>query len=458
MNEIDFFLELLDDEKEIDYILEVFDETVPGHSKKSSSTMERKKQYIKLVFQGRTVRMKRKRKKGHPFYTYINKYKLISKTDDMKVEDFFIQLQQLEDTAANYRFAQALLNFPNETREKMPLMIENFKNGKDPFALGDIFETEEEWKNHFRRTKRFLGEKMTEAFLGDIKKYFSEDILNKVKELEKITADFKVWEINQKINELGENYPALAIIYSFIETHPDEDQDILHALTLECAIKLMKELSSICKNETVEDQEFKEQIQKLKDEIEGKDKKIVTINNRLRDIRKLQQQEAKEQERLQKKELDLLRQLKEKERKLDATSLSFQLKIKDINATHIKEYDQLKNEVNVLHNQINDLQKYLQDKSTPKFAVVYTCSTHIIEMMYPEVLVTHVSQWETFKHKISSVKQLYIQRNGMSTPQFFKIKEEAKKFGIKDEAFQADSVKGVIDWIGYYKIQGRVKN
>ncbi|MBD8115015.1 hypothetical protein [Priestia megaterium] len=459
MNEIDFFVDLIGD-KEVKEILKVFKETIPGNPNQNAS-LNSKKRHIRSIFRGQTPKMNRRRGptsgKGHPFYIYLTKkYKAsIPNIENMEAEDLFRTFQNQKNLESSYRFAQALLHFPEQTREKLEHMIRNLESGKDIFELGYKLETEEDWKNHFRKTQRYFGSQVVKELKEDIIGYFDEEIIKKMDVLNDFTKELKILDLKDNVIELEKEYPLYAIFYSFVDTHPEEDQDILIAVMLKSITNLLKINSEkIDKKQSIE--EVYNKLEESLQSIEKKDQRILDLSNDIKGMRKNYTLISKEKKELEKKNSLYKNDIKKLEDQLDEYKELYVKQLKEIEKEHEKQKKELLEEKQNLTEREHNLKEQVKDvTSEDLFAVVYSLHNDLLQELYSEIPTAHFTDWKAFKNEIDQVDTLFIQRNYMTTSQFFKIKSEAKKLGIECITFNADSPKEIMDYIGYYKVKRR---
>ncbi|MGM0940798.1 MAG: hypothetical protein ACQEWU_07540 [Bacillota bacterium] len=458
MNEIDFFVDLINDEKQANRILRQFNETVPGHSKRKASLAQKKK-YIRTIFKGQTPKIIRKRKNGggHPFYFHLNSYDDIPNAEDSTAEDFFFDLQEFKDIDATHRFAQALVRFPKETREKLEMMNENLENGKDPFNFGYSFDTFEEWKEFFIRSHKYMGdvEKVTCEIMRDLSNSLDPKSLSMIKKLRKVSKTINLKELKTKIDEL--DFPNYIVLYSFVLTHPDEDPDILLGLLIESLMKITKEYSTVISKSSDESDMKAKLAEKYQEELKEKEQKISELNNKLSDKRKDYHNAIKDKKALDLQNRDKEIKINELQKKLADSLKVYDKKFKEIKRDFERKEENLQSELRDKEKNVQDLTLYLTDERVYSFMVIYTHHMNLLELIYPEIQSVHYSKWQEVKDelKTENITNVFIQRNGMSTSRFYRIKKEVKQLGYKPITFNANSPKEVIDMIGYQKLKER---
>ncbi|MGD7045868.1 hypothetical protein [Jeotgalibacillus proteolyticus] len=455
MTEMELFVELIDDD-EANNILTFFKENPTG-ARKETATLEQKKIQIKKVFKSMTPNMKRMRRSGgsNPFYLYINKY---TKTTDQQGENFkdhLLLLSELNKDVPNYiRFANLLLVYPQETRNKINDFEEIIKQGKNPFKFDEGFQDVDDLKKFIRKFHDFAGKKAPQNVVELLIPFQPDDL--KI-ELEECKDQLKNYDILQYYNERESFYNKYRLPIShmaYIETHPEEDFDILTLLTIEALFDTLKSHSESVKDKidnaikNIEEQQIaiKTRLQEKNDEIADFKSDINTI--------------SKHNKKLKSEIQTLSNSLKDWEDKYNI--LYFEQ-----DETTVKHSNEIKKLENKFNKEIRSLEKkfviqeLIENERVNQFkhensiiidwGIICMYDFEVIKEIYPEIPLIHAEHNLTSFLNNSTLKTIYLSMNGLSTKKFREIEKEIQLSNKDYIPVDFDNIKEAIEWIGYMK-------
>lgn len=322
MKEMELFVDLLD-EQEANKILTYFQETPTG-TRKNTATLEQKKIHLKKVFKCITPNMIRKRKKGapDPFYTYINNYKF-PKVQINNFTEYINFLNEDDDTIvpSYIGFADLLLKFPEEMRNKLDQIEKNINNGNKPLDIGESFETIENLKEFLRKSRDYIGEKASINIFNNLKKFQKENIDDNLEKCKERVKDLDLLQFYSSRNKLKQEFGIEISNAAYILTHPDEESDIALLLAIESLFfsleqqrvdainDLDEKLNAAISNTKAEEEAVKrviieknKEISNLKAELKQKNKILklleISIENKDAKIKNIEHMHLEEVQRL----------------------------------------------------------------------------------------------------------------------------------------------------------------
>lgn len=455
MTEMELFVDLIDG-VEADNILKYFKEN-PNGTRREAATLQQKKIQIKRVFKSMTPNMKRKRKRGgaNPFYVYINKFSSITSE---KGDDFYshiLVLNKMYEKTPNYaKFSNLLLNFPEETRQKLEEFDLVIKNGGNFLDINTDFNSIDELKAFLIRFSDYMGDNAPKVISRKIMKETLSFNSSKLKDCEVVVKHQNLLEFYNEKDTLYSEYSVPITNIAYINTHANEDKDILMLLAIEAMYESM-----ISQNNNIENK-VNEAIKTIEDEhliiqnkVKDKENEITALKSELNKISKnnkalkMELQSLKKTFEVRAEEFHKVNIDNEKE---------YQQQIEKLN--RIKE--EYENQIKKLNNQIemnrviNEERDNLLNVATAvgiDWGIVCISGFEIIKEIYPEIPIIDVEKDAKSILKGESINTIYLIMNGLSTKKYRRIKREIEKNDIEVEALEFENVKEAIEWIGYKK-------
>ncbi|NHN34404.1 hypothetical protein [Paenibacillus agricola] len=456
MNEIELYIELIDD-KMCTKILKEFGETVPGFSR--NPTIQQKKLFIKNMFKGQTTRNWKRASSSNRFFKHISAYKNASNDElfgkyDMK--GLFRHLAEIngEQVPDHVKLAVALMYQPEILKEKLPLLVENFKENKSIFDIPVHFESEEELANHLREQATFMGATGIDNFLNMLQDIFTDEERSYLDELRPIVAEMTLLEFENTRREFQKELDFIAF-FSFALTHIGEQQDIRIGMALHSAYYL------------AENRQKKWSQSIDQNHILGVEKLNWIQSMESRDTVQVQLQEAKEKLKVserekrqydkEKKELNVavskltasIQKLEKDYEKKMQVQLTQQEKAVEAQKRELLEVgEQLAASEQKINQIAEDSTCYEEIRS---FAVVHHQDSEFFSLVFPEITVFSMSQFTQRNEKIKQFPKIYIQRDGLNSTVIYKVQDICQKNGIETEFFFARSNKELLEKTACFK-------
>jgi hypothetical protein len=461
MNEMELFIEMLD-EQEVDRVLKFFKENPQG-TRKSNASLEQKKMHIKKVFKSMTPNMIRNRKKGgpDPFYTFINNYKL-SEEKGSNFLEHLVLLNENKEAPSFLRYANILLTYPQETRERLKEIEKNLNQGKDPLDLGDEFQSVEELKEYIRKVRAYIGDKAPTNIVEILKPVQRQDYQEQLKKCKKQIKDYDYLRYYLHREELKVTYGYSISHAAYIETHPDEDYDILMMLSIEA----MYDLLLFNKNEPLDQFEeklnnivnkYEDETTQLKIQVKTKDEELANFKTASNKTNKKHKKLEEDYNSLQQQIVELNQQIKEQKREIEKMVKEHEKQLK-----HVTQDSQL--QLKTLEKNI-ELKSLIDQDRKSKFqtnepyesdwGILCISNFEIIKEIYPEVPIYHAEDKNQTFLKDSSIKTIYLLMNSLSTRRFKSLNQAILKNQKECVPLEFDSCKELIEWIGYMKTHER---
>lgn len=455
MTEMELFVELIDDD-EANNILTFFHENPTG-TRKEAATLQQKKIQIKKIFKSMTPNMKRKRRSGgaNPFYVYINKYLKTTNEQGETFKDHLLILSELQKNVPSYiRFANLLLTYPQETREKINDFEESIKQGKDPFELDRSFRTIDELKEFLRKFRAFIGKNAPQNIIKLLISFQPNDYQKELEECKKYIIDYDILQYYNEKEFFYKKYNFPVSNIAYIHTHPEEDYDILMLLAIEALFETLKSQS-----ESVKDQinnaikNIEEEKSKTEARIKEKDNEIASFKSELNKI-------SKSNKTLNSELRTLSKSIEDWEDKYNG--LHHQQS--EINVKHSNEITQIKNnfekKIKSLEKELA-IKKLIEDERISRFktespdnidwGIICMPDFEIIKEIYPEIPMIYAEENLASFLNNPTLKTVYLFMNGLPTKKFRKIEKEVQVSNKVSNPVEFDSSKEAIEWIGYMK-------
>lgn len=238
--------------------------------------------------------------------------------------------------------------------------------------------------------------------------------------------------------------------FAYIRTHKNkEDKEILIGLSYNIIETLLRN--------------FKDNIKKLQEELINKyikkDSEYEKVLETIEKTRKELDENIKtidilsnENKNLQEK---IIEQVQQNEIYIEKIKAEFQERIKelgiekDLKDNSLNDYDK-SCEITI---NIKELKQDLGQEELENFLIIIALENKMIKTLFPEVQIYTLDKWYKDIEKINTknIKNIYIQREGISSNDIFKIKEYSHIQNIKGTIFSASSDKKLIEKIGYFK-------
>lgn len=420
MNDIDMYIDLFADEKEINRILKLFDFNI------RSNNLDLKKMKIKTMIRTNQPYKKSKKSILNPFTRILRGHK-VDDWDCLSEKEFFITLNKNIGEISDYvKFANLLLKYPDDKNKYIEMIESNRKNKKYAFDFNINFDSEKEITDYY---SKLSGNQ--EYILNNIKKYFLRALkLNLFKmESEESIKDIKKWDMSILYNSLKKDNEAQNSImkFDYLITHEDMDKSILNQFCIDICLYLISVFENSCENvNTSALEKLQNKADRLQNEYKQIEKDYKDTCKKLKNeilINKVNKSEMRKYEEEIKKHSDKNSKLSEKINEINekVRSLTSQLK---------EEKDNNKD----LNKKITNTELYYE-YSFPKceatekiFGFIYSMQIDVVKTIFGEVEFIYKDDWIKL---IDKVKKIYIQREGISTKELLKIKNYCAKQGIK---------------------------
>lgn len=439
MNEIDLYVELIDD-RTANKILKEFKETVPGFSRNPS--LQQKKHHIRNIFRGRTNQLRKKRSmKADPFYFHLSSYKNAKSDEvfgDYDAKGMFHAFSQTDELPDHVKLAVALVYQPDALREHLPQLIQNFEQGKPLFDLQVSFKTREEVEEYLRAGSDFFSEEGLSHFLDRARKFLPDEELKRLEELEEDIRPLSLVEFHNKQQDYRHDSLTLTY-YAFASTHPEESAELRQGIALTAAYRLIKKNHEKWKQlasqlETLEEERKKAALlQEQHEELKHEHKELA---DKLKDIERDKKQIEREHNAL---EEHLQRVTCEHER-LTQQGKKEQEALEQKLAAAQEKWERMK-------------QEFSGEGPFREFAVVTSGESEMLRIWFPEISAFAIKDWNQQKHQLLEFARVYFQRDGLNTKLINMVQSFCRKNGIQPHFFIARNEKELIESIAYFKRQ-----
>ncbi|MFY9296131.1 MAG: hypothetical protein WBI88_10425 [Caldicoprobacterales bacterium] len=433
MDSIEIFVTLMDD-VEVNKSLKKFNE-----STRSTSTVLKKSKLMKILrnqtYQTR-VRGKPKRKMN-PFEFLVFQQK-DEQFEDIDEKEFFIMLNdaKLKDYPDHKKFANALIYFPEKTKQLLPKIEENIKNNRKPFEDLVHFNNQEELESYIAQVSIFSGEKWQENIEAYLSPFFDDKDKEKIEAIKDDVATWSLKELYEQVNNTKNEIPLYIYQYTYLLTHEDVNDSIKHCFIEEIMAALLqtfhKKINSLKDNE-----ELLEKYSLISKEFETAKQQLSILDT-----------ENKE----------LMKQLKQKEKEIRNIKIASEKVYKQELAKYDKTLTVIKNENEQLKEKLNQIQLYIKyifpqnQDGTYEFAIVHSIETRLATIIYPEVLFIHVEEWpEKFETLPKDISRIYMVREGLTNRQIRTIKKDVEGKSIKIQMIFAGNEKDLIECVAILK-------
>lgn len=417
MNEVEFFLSLLDN-KGADEVLKVLGD----NTKKRDLSFKKFK--IKNCISNPGIY--NKKHKVTPFYMILKRYK-IDKLGQLKKKEFFYFLSNCEkdEGIKEYqKFANALCFYPEETKKMLPKLIENYKLYNEVFTKKECNCNEDEIREYYSKINPFVQEDFYEIFIT----YCEEELDGfNIEEYDELYKEIKEWglsDLSNNIKDKCEKYPLYLIQYLYLKNNQHETTKIKNGLIMEIIDGYIEEKQRNFRS-IMNDMELKHR--ELRKQIENYETNLYNIKNQVKILNTANeklQYEIRESKKERINEVQLLE----------------------------KENLKLKSEIESLKARITQLDVYnncafRSNEDEKIFAVVYSIKEGIFKNIFPEIVFLNgnIIDNELKEKDLSLVNKIYIQRHGLNNDVINKVKEFAQKHNIQCNLFMACNEKELIE-------------
>lgn len=439
MNEIDLYVELIDD-KTANSILKEFKETVPGFSRNPS--LQQKKTHIRNIFRGRTTNIRKKRSmKVDPFYFHLSRYKNANSDKvfgDYDAKGLFHAFAQSDELPDYAKLALALIYQPEALKEHLPQLIRNLEQGKPLFDLQVSFETRQEVEELLRAGSYFYGEDGLNQFLDRIQTFLPDEERKRLEEIEEEIRPLSLVEFHNQQHEFRDDPPSLTY-YAYAVTHPEESTELRQGIAWSTAYWLLKTYRAKQKEfearaETLEAAGTKAaQVQEQYEALKQEHKKL---SDRLKDLEREKKQIERENQELGDR---LQQQSVEQERLAEQTNRE-RAKLEQQLAAEQQKRERM-------------MQEFSGEAPFQEFAVVTSGESEMLRMLFPEMIVFSIKDWNQQRHLLQDFSKVCFQRDGLNTKWINTVQAFCRKHQIKPNFFIARNEKELIETVAYYKRQ-----
>lgn len=417
----------LADDIEVNDILKFFNCNV------RTKNLDFKKTKIKTIVRtNHTIRQS----KGiqNPFTAILMRHK-VEEWESLNEKEFFITLNKDINKIPDYvKFANLLIKYPDENKY-IELINDNINNKKYIFDFDFKFNNENEIIEYSSKLLNNLGESIFE----DIKKYFLKAIKsNLLKSTVENIDDIKNWSIVDLFNKLEDNNEDnnTFMKFEYIRTHNGVNKEILINLDFDILFYLVslfeKESMNGSKESLEELREIKDKVNKLNDDYKklskagkDKDKENKEIIQKLKSEVKANMKSEEEINKV-KEQMDI----QCNRNNFLAESVKDLKSKNDLLNSELKE---CREKIKTYTDKITSTELYykynfqLNEVDEKIFGVIYCMHIEVAKIIFGEVEFIHIDNW---KKQISTIKKLFIQREGVSTRELMNIKKYCIKNGI----------------------------
>ncbi|REK76093.1 hypothetical protein DX130_03230 [Paenibacillus paeoniae] len=455
MNEIDLYVELLDD-KAASKILKDFSQMVPGGFK--NPTLRQKKTHIKNILRGQTTNIRKKRGVD-PYFNHLAIYRSPeneSQFSSMEPKVLFRTLYNSKIIPDHAKMALAQIYQPAALKVMLPQIIKNVQENKPAFALETGFDTEEEVEEYLRTTSNYVGVEGISYFLNDMKTRFSDEEIVRLSELESMIEQMTLLEFENRHHEFEQD-PSYLVYYAYLVTHTGIAEDLRLGMALHVAnhfithhqknhsgivtqldrLELeLKQLSHLVN----ENEELNEKLKELKEKVKEQDKR-----------KKQLEKEFREQSLSIERSNNLIK-------KLDA---DYAKQIEAQKVSQEKQVEQLQRQADELKRQLKEstqkrdriIEEFRVEQQMEHFAVVCKVDNDFLKVFYPEITTLSLKEWDKKKTNISKFSQIYFQRDALNTTMIYSIQDFCSLNGIEAKYIHARNTKELIERIAFEKQQ-----
>lgn len=424
MNEVEFFLSLLDN-KGADEVLKILGD----NTKKRDLSFKKFK--IKNCINNPGIY--NKKHKVTPFYMILKRYE-IEKLGDLKKKEFFYFLSNCEKNEGikeYQKFANALCFYPEETKKMLPKLIENYKLYNEIFIKRECDCNEDEIREYYSKINPFVQEDLYEVFIT----YCEEELDGfNIEEYHELYKEIKEWglsDLSNKIKDKSKKYPVYLIQYLYLKNNQHETNKIKNGLIMEIIDGYIQEkqrnFTSIMDDVELKHRELRKKIENYESNLYNIKNKVKILNTRNEEL----------QHDIQENRKDSITEFQSIE----------------------KENLKLKKEIESLKERITKLDVYnncaFRTNTEEKiFAVVYSIKEGIFKNIFPEMIFLdgNIIDKELKEKDLSLINKIYIQRHGLNNDIINKVKEFAKKYDIQCNIFMACNEKELIEQLVKEKI------
>ncbi|WP_042350782.1 hypothetical protein [Bacillus massiliigorillae] len=456
MNETELFIEMLEDE-DADSILKYFQESLVG-TRNTKATLEQKKQHIKKIFKSKTPNMIRRRRKGgaDPFYNFLNNYTFTLEKANTFNEQLKLLSELKEDLTPCSRFANLLLEYPNEIREKFQHIEENIKLGKDPLDISDDFQTEEEVKAFFRKFRDFSGEDVPRKIVKVIEKYQPEEYQSKLQKCEKIVECYNLLEYYKNNKRLADEYGLSIVNAAYIRTHEHEDQEVLMLFAIEAMYALLQEKKvHALKQIGLQFIEMKQQLKEEENKWKEKQKEVTELKAEAKNF-------TKTLRAIEKDKVKMALQLKEMEHQLTEQAENFRNVKKHSDAAIQRITNEIEGKLKDKEQEL-EFQKFIhsekmrlfqvEDSYVTDWALICVSDYDLTVELFPELTIVQGEDKKACTTVMNdpAIHTIYINMKGLSTKSFKELRQSIEQHNKVYKPLDFSTYKQLVEWIGYKK-------
>lgn len=439
MNEIDLYVELIDD-KTANKILKQFNETVPGFSRNPS--LKQKKNHIRNIFRGQISNIRKKQKtKGNPFYSHLSWYKTQKNDERFGLYDakgLFLFLANSDMIPEYAKFAIALIYQPGAVREKLPELIQNHQENKALFATDIVFETQEEVEAFLKAGSSYFTLEGVDDFLEDLKDLSLEDEAARINELTKLISPMTLQEFYNKQHQYRD-VPRYILDYVYAKTHPNEKKEIRTGIILQIIYRMMKHQQEMYR-------EAQSKLKIVKEELQNNE----TIKKESKALLERFREQEKNLRQVEHEKKGLLEELERITNELQQEKKYYENTVQQQNS----ELEIVRKEQAAANQRIEHFFEECSGESNfEAFAVVYTGESNMFHMLFPEIMAFSMKDWSQNKRLLLNYPKVYFQRDSLNTKLISTIQSYCRKNSIKANFFIARNEKELIELIAHYKRQ-----
>ncbi|HJV17658.1 MAG TPA: hypothetical protein VJ546_09810 [Bacillales bacterium] len=460
MKEMELFVEMLDD-KEANKILTFFNESPPG-TRKNNATLEQKKIHLKKVFKSMTPHMIRQRRNRgpDPFYTYLSKYKFPENPTE-KFNEMIIYMNELNDRIPSFfRFANILIQFPEEIKNHLNQIEINLRDGKNPLDLGFQFNSIDEVKEFLRKTRSYLGEDAPKKIIKDLEDFQVPKYKTLLKECENQIKDYDLLQYYMENNRLNEKYGLSICNAAYILTHENEDQDILLSLAIEGMYYLLgkqkdeaiadfeNKLNNALSGTKAEEEYIKKMLSEKNDEVSNLKNELKQLQKMIKKLEKEKDEQINRSNKLEREHNDeyekISLKLEENQTKESQLIIKYDKKLKTI-----QQELEIKNLIDAERKE-----KFYSDLTfTSNWGIICMTDHTLTKEIFPELLLAQADSKKECQSLLENpnINTIYLIMKGLSSKRFRTLKQEVEKHRKILKTIDFETFKEFIEWIGYMK-------
>lgn len=454
MNEIDLYVSLIDEE-EANKILKFFNKTI------KIDNLEFKKTKIKTIFRGQKPIKKSSSFGPNPFWIILQGHQ-IERFKTYEEKEFLLSLNYEDDDIADYvKLANLIIKLPAKINEYLKLITDNIKLGKYLFDFGIILNDESEIINYFSKTAYFSNDKLLISFID---KYYDralkEELIFPMDKIEKEgIRNYSLQELFTRINKETKNN-IFNIKYEYIRTHSGVEKELFIGFCGDIIVELVNVLFTT-KNKDI-NKKTSIDIEKI-NALENKLKSVTQENKNVNKeyisyVKKYQKEIKFKMEELEdlKNEVETLKlqsieinNLTEQIKNLKDKNKELEIKYKD-GRNKNKEYEKKIKETKTYYEYAFNLNELNEEN---KIGIIHSMEyVNIAKVIFNEVEFITLNNW---KEQVSSLEEIYIQREGIPTRKLEEIKRYCSKRGIKNKVISINNEKTLIENISLIKANWR---